>query len=300
MPPTEAGPLGALLAGIVDYAGLFPPADLEFPAAVAAYDRHRAGAHAWMLGSFVVPLARVEELAKVVASLTQEREAPRPIWPLSVLVPGAGQGERVLEEVGRRWGDRLSVRAIEVAPLDLEMLRQESGGQPQGVEVFYEVPLDDSVGSRLDAIAALGANAKVRTGGLKAEAFPSAASLVRLVRGCADRQMALKATAGLHHAFRGRYRLTYDPHSAETEMHGFLELALVAELVRSGKIDDLGAAALLGGCGGGLVIDGDAVLWCGHRFVSKQLADLRRRLFRSFGSCSFQEPVDELARHGLL
>ena len=33
--PREREPLRTLLAGIVDYAGLFPPAGLDMPAAVA-------------------------------------------------------------------------------------------------------------------------------------------------------------------------------------------------------------------------------------------------------------------------
>src|SRR5688500_1293567 len=47
--------LRALLDGLIDYAGLFPPATLDMQAAVARYARYRAGERAWMLGRFVVP-----------------------------------------------------------------------------------------------------------------------------------------------------------------------------------------------------------------------------------------------------
>lgn len=52
----------ALLTGLIDYAGLFPPAALPMEEAVRNYARYREGEHAWMLGKFVVPEARVHEV----------------------------------------------------------------------------------------------------------------------------------------------------------------------------------------------------------------------------------------------
>ena len=51
----------ALLGSLIDYAGLFPPAELPMRAAVARYASSRSGEDAWMLGRFVLPLARLEE-----------------------------------------------------------------------------------------------------------------------------------------------------------------------------------------------------------------------------------------------
>ena len=52
----------ALLAALIDYAGLFPPAALSMADAVSAYRAHVASAESWMLGRFVVPVDRLEEL----------------------------------------------------------------------------------------------------------------------------------------------------------------------------------------------------------------------------------------------
>ena len=57
----------ALLAGLVDYAGLFPPAALDMEAAVAEYARRRRAPEAWMLGRFVAPAARLVELGRAAA-----------------------------------------------------------------------------------------------------------------------------------------------------------------------------------------------------------------------------------------
>lgn len=67
--PSET--LRVLMNGLIDYAGLFPPAALDMATAVRNYAAYRAGEYAWMLGRFVLPAARKVE---VDAS-----------WPLAVL-----------------------------------------------------------------------------------------------------------------------------------------------------------------------------------------------------------------------
>jgi len=52
----------ALFTGLIDYAGLFPPAALPMADAVRNYDAYRRGEHAWMLGRFVVPAAKIGEV----------------------------------------------------------------------------------------------------------------------------------------------------------------------------------------------------------------------------------------------
>jgi hypothetical protein len=54
--------LRALLEGLIDYAGLFPPAALSMQNAVRNYARYREGEHAWALGRFVVPADRAAEV----------------------------------------------------------------------------------------------------------------------------------------------------------------------------------------------------------------------------------------------
>ena len=272
----------ALLASLIDYAGLFPPAGLDMAAAARAYERYRSDEHAWMLGAFVVPLARIGELADAGASES---------WPVSVLLPS-------LDALPPSFGG-LQVRALEVAPQEPESIR---GGQGAAEvrQVFYEVPLDDRMEARLDAIADVGAAAKVRTGGITAEAFPSVARLVDFVRACAERALAFKATAGLHHPVRGRYALTYERESGSCDMYGFLDLALASELIRAGRVDDAEAARLLTGRTDRVVPRPTGLSWHGHEISTKEIRTLRSTFFLSFGSCSFEEPVADLKRMGLL
>jgi len=285
MGAVDDGPHRALLADIVDYAGLFPPAALDMPAAVRAYDRYRTGEHAWMLGAFVVPSSRLGELAEAAEGIG----ASTP-WPISVLAPSLDEGVRV------RVPDGLHVRAIEIGPVEPAGIRAWNGG----VQHFYEVPLDDRLDARLDAILRAGAAAKVRTGGIEARAFPTAERLAQFIDGCAERRVPFKATAGLHHPVRGEYALTYERDSARCEMFGFLEVALVAALRWHRRIDAREAAALLGGRPSNVELSSDVLAWAGHRVDAGEIAAVRRSFFCSFGSCSFEEPVTDLTRLGLL
>jgi hypothetical protein len=135
----------------------------------------------------------------------------------------------------------------------------------------------------------------VRTGGTVASAIPAADALARFLRACADRGLAFKATAGLHHAVRSCYSLTYERDSSTAVMHGFLNVSIAAALARQGaSVRDL-AEALSESSAAAFEFRPEAIAYRGSTIPLGDLA-ATRRAFRSFGSCSFREPVEELTR----
>ena len=52
----------AFMAGIVDYAGLFPPADLSLDTSMQKYSAYRQSEDSWMLSKFIIPAGRLAEL----------------------------------------------------------------------------------------------------------------------------------------------------------------------------------------------------------------------------------------------
>jgi hypothetical protein len=105
----------------------------------------------------------------------------------------------------------------------------------------------------------------------------------------------MKATAGLHHAVRGDYRLTYDLDSAKATMHGFVNLVLAATLLTAGKIDEaLADACLDDDRPEAFKLSGRAGAWLNGVVTYSELSHARRSLMRSVGSCSFEEPVAEI------
>jgi hypothetical protein len=85
----------AFLSGLIDYAGLFPPARLDLDEAIRAYSRYRREGDAWMLGRFIVPAARLVELAPYHEELfatgggTESEAAALAPYRFSVLIGGA-------------------------------------------------------------------------------------------------------------------------------------------------------------------------------------------------------------------
>jgi len=281
-------PLRALLEGIVDYAGLFPPAGLEMKGAVERFARYRVGPDCWMLGRFVTPLPRLGELEEQLAVLS-----PQAPWPLSLILSNEPQSdlERLLQV---REHGRFLVEAVEIPPVAPRTIALTAERLPKGVDAFFEVPLE-GYEDPLGAVARAGVAAKLRTGGVTEGAFPEPDALAGFVLACARLGCAFKATAGLHHPLRARQRLTYEPDSPSGLMHGFLNVAVLAALARSGGLAISTAKQLLEErAAEAFAVDDVQLAWRGHALGVGELRETRRRFFRSFGSCSFEEPVAEL------
>ncbi len=119
---------------------------------------------------------------------------------------------------------------------------------------------------------------KIRCGGA---AIPSADEVAAFIRGCRERGVVFKATAGLHHAY-----------PTEAGEHGFLNV--LAAAVFGDEEDALSAHA------GAFALDANSFRWNGRAAGPEDLARARETLIHSIGSCSFFEPVGELEALGIL
>ncbi len=308
LPITEAAPR-VLLEGIVDYAGVFPPASLELPAAVRNFAHYRAGGDGWMLGRFVCPASSLDAFS-THAEMFLPRDAGAIPWRLSVT--GSGDANADHEAIAafnlrhRVCFDECSaiVDTYECrinAPEDAATI---SDIFDDAMAVYFEVPVAADPGSLLDAVAATGRRAKIRTGGVVESAFPSAQSVALFLRRCKERSVVSKATAGLHHVLCGKQPLTYAPNSEVAPMFGFLNVFLAAGIVASGANDEHVISILNEGDSSSFSITDDSISWrrdnYEHVFNRSALADLRNKSLVSFGSCSFVEPVSESRKLGLL
>jgi hypothetical protein len=287
-----------LLAGVVDYAGLFPPAALEMPQAVTNYAAYREDRAAWMLGRFIVPVARLAEFEQAAAA----HLGPRPAgdaWPISALA-GDDLAADVLpigEFNCRHAADGAGaavIDTIEVRAASADRIEAIARAAPPWAEIFVEIPLDPDPAPLIAAIARAELRAKARTGGVTPEAIPDAGLVARFLARCIAYRVPFKATAGLHHPLRAEYPLTYDAGALRGTMHGYLNVLLASTLLQSGGSEE-DARRLLEECHAeAFQADGSAVGWRGRRFTAADAA-AARRLARSFGSCSFTEPVEDLA-----
>ena len=285
------------LSGIVDYAGLFPPAGLNMATAVSNFAQYRAGADRDLLGRLVVPAARLEEFGDAARGLLELGDEGEP-WRLSVIVGDnlAAARKAVLDfnsiysassDLGYAQCDAVEIHAHTEA--DVLAAMQAFG---KSLRVFFEIPLEPDPGPMLRVIARHSGSAKMRTGGLTEGAFPPASAISRFISRSNDLGVRFKATAGLHHVLRAAYPLTYEAGSATGLMFGYLNLFLSAAFIRSGMSEAEACEVLEERSVETFAFSNGGVAWREHKLTASELAATRAHAL-SFGSCSFSEPVDE-------
>ncbi|MEP6990294.1 MAG: hypothetical protein ABJA80_05125 [bacterium] len=283
----------ALLTELIDYAGLFPPAALPMSDVAHNYAHYRRSADGWALGRLVVPVARLDELSAALPSSGDA--APR----VSALV-----GDDALHdaEAIRRVNDagRIRVDAVEVRTPDVAAIERAVAALGGALTVYCEIPVAGDPRDVVSALAHAGARAKIRTGGVTSNAFPSPADVARFLVRCAEQDVPFKATAGLHHPLRGSYRLTYADGAPSGVMFGFLNVFVAAVFARKG-LDVNRIAVLLDEQDPlALALADASVAWRGERVLYDDVLSARTSFAIAFGSCSFREPIDDLHHLGLL
>jgi hypothetical protein len=276
----------ALLSGAIDYAGLFPPAGLDLEATVRNYAAYRAGRDAWALGRLVLPVGKLAEFEDRWPQYVAE-------WPISLLLGSDYDTEmRLAIDAGLR------LDVVECRPVRLEDIAEIRRRMPSDGLLFVESPQGCALRELIAAVADAGACAKVRTGGVVAEAIPSAGAVAAFLVACARHDVRLKATAGLHHAIRGEHRLTYEPQSAMAPMHGFVNFFLAAAAAHEGAKEAEIEEILNDGERGDFGAADDGLQWRGRRFSWEAIREVRDGFAISFGSCSFEEPMEEMRAMG--
>jgi hypothetical protein len=258
-----------LLAGLIDHAPLFPPASMALGDALAADARARGGAEAWMLGRFICPATKLEELVEAAGGA-------HALPALSVVVDcdvHVGLGEAAAS------GARVELVELRAARSDdlREAVDRALGGH---VTIYVEGADPGSLGQ--------GLGAKVRCGGATADAFPPPEAVAEFVARCVRAGVPFKATAGLHHPIRHVEAGTGFP------KHGFLNLLAAACAAHAEGAGENELTGLLA------EEDAGAVLAALGRFDAAAVKATRASLFHAYGSCSFAEPVEDLKALGLL
>jgi hypothetical protein len=296
------GSVRALLDGLIDYAGLFPPAALGMDDAVANYATYRRGAFAWMLGRFIVPSTRLGEFELAAASRLPSGGGVIP-WRLSMLGSGDLAADTATIEAFNGTYEGARIDALETK-FDPDAIVSDV----PGVMLWFEVTPGPSLGAALWQIAAAGHGVKLRTGGVTPDLIPTTQAVAQVLFGCARAGVRMKATAGLHHPIRAPHRLTYADDSPTALMHGFINLfvaaAVARELVLHGYPDPEAQATIAAVLDepdpGAFEWDDDGVTWREHRIDAVELTTMRQQAARSFGSCSFEEPIEDLRQLGLV
>jgi hypothetical protein len=305
--------LRALMSGLIDYAGLFPPAALDMKTAVANYARYLAGPDAWALGRFVLPVARFAEFEAVIADLH-----PVEPWGISALV--GTNHEMDLAEVDRfnhRNIGKARIDSVEAKAATVDEICQVRAFVRGTMTPYFEIP-PEKAADLLGTLHDIRGRAKIRTGGITVDTFPSADQVANFIFLCAENKVAFKATAGLHHPLRCVKPLTDSPGAPKGTMHGFLNLFLAASSAYAGHetFPTLPRilSELLNAEQPRIVFNGEFASIEAHfpqkgasvqtnvetKITAQTIRAARQNFAISFGSCSFEEPLADLRELKLL
>ena len=319
--------LRALLTGILDYAGLFPPAQLPLTQAIRNFARYRTEPEAWMLGRFIYPAARLAELTPFIAELF----AVGP--PLTIAALGRGGHTRTefftaldadLRDIATcraLHGNRVMVDVLEtrlppdgllpVVPshetrqmLDETVAVIDAAGK---LALFTEVPAGphwrEAAAETLTALGTLNARRalpeaapppvgfKLRCGGVEASAFPPVGHIALALTG----GVPLKATAGLHHPFRHR------DSAIGVTMYGFVNVFAAGVLTHVYHLRPMEVEAIvLDETPANFICNDAGLRWGDWHVTTDEVRAARRQAVLSFGSCSFDESRDDLRALGWL
>jgi len=262
-----------------------------------------------MLGPFILPTAQFDAAARSISQFDEQ-------YPLRISV------------LGPRTDNASAFQQSLPAAMDAIASFQASCGSAASIEQF-EMPLPSDVNAELmetigSSIAATRLNTfweaqaaaattvieliaaqnrdhperrlgfKLRTGGVTAEAFPSSAQIARVLTAAANQQVPIKFTAGLHHPVR----LFHD--SVQTKMHGFLNVLGAGVLGLEHEWNEADFTQMLEDENSASFSFSDELFAWRDWKISTNRIRAQRRLVTSLGSCSFDEPREDLRTLKLL
>jgi hypothetical protein len=298
--------LQALLTKSIDYAGMFPPCSLALEPALQNQAQYVRSDNSWMLGAFVLPVEQFDAARQLLSEFD-------PLHPLRVAALGAktANPDGFLEALENADAairslssnvDLVAISHLEMfLPHDVDSaLLEEAKSIIGDLPVFWEAPPE-----RAQQIIALLAEHnsdvdvatfgyKLRTGGVTADAFPTSAQISEALVTPATHQLPIKFTAGLHHPIR-QFR-----DEVKTKMHGFLNVLGAAVLAAEHRWDAHQTSIMLEDENAdSFLFTDDLFAWREWKIDIERLK-YRRKFVTSFGSCSFDEPREDLRALNLL
>ncbi len=291
----------------MDYAGMFPPCSLGLDQALRNQAEYVRSSDTWLLGGFVLSTGQFD----AVRQLLSQFDAQHPLRVAALGTKSANadafldtleEADAAIRSLSRHNVDLVSITHLEMfLPHDVDGASLKEARSILGdFPVFWEAP-PDRAEQTIALLAEFNSDAdvasfgyKLRTGGMTADAFPTSMQIATALVTPATHQLSIKFTAGLHHPLR-QYR-----DEVQTKMHGFLNVLGAAVLAAEHRWDTSQTAIMLDDENvDSFSFTDDFFAWREWRIDTKRL-QYRRRFVVSFGSCSFDEPREDLRALKLL
>jgi hypothetical protein len=318
--------LKAFGKNLIDYAGLFPPASLNLAQAFNNFIMYLDGDYKWMLSRFIIPAKRLPELSELMEHVKYSEEL---VIPFSILGSGGSNTDEFavnfesdlkhIIEFQNKFGPKVTTEAYETR-LPAKLVEEGSPKDIAGliglvsktfetklnkkVNAFYEAALKGDFNNRVvktaEAISlhngkSASAGFKLRTGGVDSSAFPPPEEIAFAILTCLEYNVPMKCTAGLHHPI-----LHYDD-SVKANMHGFLNVFGAGIFAYVCSLDEEETLNILNEEDPYAFHFLEEGIELNDNFAAiEEIEEARQKFMISYGSCSFDEPVDDLKTMELL
>jgi hypothetical protein len=269
---------------------------------------------AWMLSRFVIPAKRLPHLTPLMPASASELS-------FTALGRSGASADEFLSNLKLDLDEILAFRETHGATVIVDMFEAALPSSTltdatqthdliksasdlfnkNGITVFFESPPGEDWQPRAEnLIRALRklkdrhVGFKLRTGGVTADAFPTTEQVSWTIAAVRDAGVPIKCTAGLHHPMR------HFNESVQTKMHGFLNVFGAGALAETHNLSQAQIQSILEDENPeNFSFDESGFTWKDLRAATSEIAS--NRLFAtSFGSCSFDEPREDLRNMLLL
>lgn len=307
----QSNSLQTFLSQIIDYAGLYPPANLPLEDAICNFVKYQNDPEVWMLSRFIIPAKRLAELSQLAERLFPKES----VLSFSTLGRSGKDADEFLENLKLDITDIHIFRELHgagvlvdmfetalpapvlTAPFGaLELINQSADMlNKNGLTVFFEAPFGEGWQARaenlfrsLRKIKDKHVGFKLRAGGVTPSAFPTTKQVAWAIAEARDAGVSMKATAGLHHPVR------HYNESVSTKMHGFLNVFGAGALAVTNNLSLNQIESILEDEDpASFIFDESGFAWKDLRATNLEVEKTRNQMV-SFGSCSFDDPREDL------
>lgn len=324
--PTKS--VEALIYKLIDYAGLFPPAKLPLNEALPNYLKYLIGEYSRMLANFIIPAKMMGELNDLIKSTGAADNLH-----FSVLGSSGKTEQEFLNNLKndiKEWKTFLTnnpgamtkfyevklpieviatQKAAEIGRFIGSVSEEITGSFGDDVILFFEATPEEGTttdewktdtdavieGIKMHNLTQNNAGYKLRTGGVTASAFPLPEQVAFAIRHCLNRQIPMKCTAGLHHPVR------HFNEEVRTRMHGFINIFGAGAIAIRHNISENEMIKMLEEEDpNAFEFTDDSFVWDKYKVSVEDIQYSRESLLISYGSCSFDEPIEDLQKLKLL
>ena len=310
---------------LLDYAGLFPPAKLTLQESLLNYSSYTKHIQKNWLGKFILPSNKIAECIEIM--LDQKIfKSNNAFLKFSIILNSCEKFNdfnkiidndlKSIYQLKSTFNKHINIDSIEFFPpkevfqpnnlsLFRNMLSFVNDKLLNAKEIkfkYIEIPFSENINEYIEFISEFNLRQKeikfcikLRTGGVTPQQIPSAFHIAQAIRLSAEKQIPIKATAGLH------VPVPNDNPEVGSRLHGFFNIFSCLMLCYKKLLTISEMENILVNYSYSDFKFTEEGFTVGNKFLpNAEMTHLRNSFIKSFGTCSFLEPIEHLQENNFL